>query len=203
MTTAIAAGTINLGTGTDTLTLSSAGANTLTVSNVETLTGGTQVDKITLGAAQAGGTIDLGAGADTLTLAAGTNSVTISNTETITGDTGADTVTLGTAMAGGTVNLGAGTDTLTCRDRQQHADRDGHRNHHRRHQDDTITRPAVTATTVDLGAGSDSLTLFNGTNSATVSNVETITGGTANDAITLGAALTAGSIALGGGTPTR
>ena len=57
-------------------------------------------------------------------------------------------------------------------------------------QDDKITfGAALTAATIDLGAGSDSLTLFNGTNSATVSNVETITGGTGNDAITLGAAL--------------
>ena len=77
--------TINLGTGADTLILSSAGANTLTVSSVETLTGGSQIDKITLGAAQVGAVVDLGAGADTLTLFNGTNSATVSNAETITG----------------------------------------------------------------------------------------------------------------------
>ena len=110
VTTAIAAGTINLGTGNDTLTLSSAGANTLTVSNVETLTGGTQIDKITLGAAQAGGTIDLGAGADTLTLAAGTNSSDGLQPRPSPAAPARIPIVLATAMAGGTVNLSTGND---------------------------------------------------------------------------------------------
>ncbi len=78
------------------------------------MTGGSQDDKITFGAAIVGGVIDLGTGTDTLTLAAGTNSVTVSNTETVTGNTGADTVVLATAMASGTVNLSTGSDKLTC-----------------------------------------------------------------------------------------
>src|SRR6185312_6848686 len=98
---------INLGAGADALVLSSAGNNTLTVSNTETITGGSQNDAITLGVAQTSGKIDLGAGSDSLTLANGTNSLTVSNTETVAGGTGNDTITLGTAQASGTINLGA------------------------------------------------------------------------------------------------
>ena len=39
---------------------------------------------------------------------------------------------------------------------------------------------------VDLGGGTDTLKLANGTNSATVSNVETVLGGSGTDTITLG-----------------
>ena len=83
------------------------------MSNAETVTGGSQDDKITFGLAIVGGIIDLGAGTDALTLATGTNSVTISNTETVTGNTGADTVVLATAMTSGTVNLSTGNDSVT------------------------------------------------------------------------------------------
>jgi len=110
--TALASGTVDLGAGTDSLTLAD-GANTLTVSNTETITGGTGADAITLGTALASGTIDLGAGTDALTLANGTNTLSISNTETITGGTGADSITLGAAQASGTINLGTGVDSLT------------------------------------------------------------------------------------------
>ena len=47
----------------------------------------------------------------------------------------------------------------------------------------------VTGGIVDLGAGTDTLTFGNFTNSATVSNVETITGGAGADTITLAAAI--------------
>ncbi|NTW37481.1 MAG: hypothetical protein HGB17_15475, partial [Syntrophobacteraceae bacterium] len=77
-------GTINLNAGADTLILSSAGNNTLTLSNVETVTGGSLDDQITLASAVTAGVVTLGAGTDTLTLANGTNSVTVSNAETIT-----------------------------------------------------------------------------------------------------------------------
>ena len=80
-------GAINLGAGADSLILSSAGNNTLTVSAVETITGGSGADVITLGAALVGGIIDLAGGADTLTLFNGTNTLTVSNVETITGGT--------------------------------------------------------------------------------------------------------------------
>jgi hypothetical protein len=53
---------------------------------------------------------------------------------------------------------------------------------------------------VDLGAGNDTLILANGANAVTVSNVETLTGGSANDTVTLDSALTIGmTVDLGAG----
>ena len=52
----------------------------------------------------------------------------------------------------------------------------------------------------NLGSGSDSVTLANGTNTFTVSNVETVVGDSGADTITLGGSLgTASSISLGDG----
>src|SRR5262249_444021 len=61
---------------------------------------------------------------------------------------------------------------------------------------------AVTNASVDLGAGKDVLTLADGTNSATVGNVETIVGGTGDDTITLGNAVAGASIDLAAGSDT-
>uniref|UniRef100_UPI001A965ECD right-handed parallel beta-helix repeat-containing protein n=1 Tax=Sabulicella rubraurantiaca TaxID=2811429 RepID=UPI001A965ECD len=85
--------TVDLGAGNDTLTLSSAGPNTLVVFNAEVIKGGTQADTVMLGAAISGATIDLGAGRDTLRLANGSNQVTVANVEVVQGGTGADIVT--------------------------------------------------------------------------------------------------------------
>ena len=75
----ITGGTIDLGSGSDSLTLADAATNTLTVANVETLIGGTGDDIVTLGTTITGGTIDLGSGDDKLTLAnAATNTLTVS-----------------------------------------------------------------------------------------------------------------------------
>ena len=84
---------VDLGTGSNKLTLANV-ANTGSVSNVNTLIGGTGVDTITLGTSLANGSVDLGGGSDTLTLAAGGNTISVANIETIIGGTGADTVTL-------------------------------------------------------------------------------------------------------------
>ncbi len=148
----------------------------------------------------AGGTIDLGAGTDSVTLANSGGSVTISNTETITGGTGADTVTLATALYR--------RHQPQCRRRQPHPvlhrQQHGHalqcRDGHGRQPDDKITlATAVTAGVVDLGGGADTLKIGNGTNSATISNAETITGGTGADTVTLAAAIVSGIIDLGAG----
>ena len=64
---------VDLGTGNNKLTLGNF-ANTGSVSNINTLIGGTGADTITLGTALASGSVDLGAGSDKLTLANGTNS---------------------------------------------------------------------------------------------------------------------------------
>ena len=52
-----------------------------TVTNIETLTGGTGADTVTLGASVTGALINLGSGTDNLTLANGTNSLTVSGVE--------------------------------------------------------------------------------------------------------------------------
>ncbi len=49
LATAIVSGSINLGTGTDKPDLSSAGPNSVTITNIETIVGGSQDDTITLG----------------------------------------------------------------------------------------------------------------------------------------------------------
>ena len=113
--TALVNGSIDLGAGNDTLTLAN-GTNSASVSNTETVTGGSGNDSITLGAAASNASIDLGAGNDALTLGAFANTVTIANTETITGGTGADVVTLGTALAASMqVDLGGGANGLSSR----------------------------------------------------------------------------------------
>src|SRR5262249_29854308 len=77
-------GTINLGNGIDSLTLSSLGNNTLTVANSETITGGTLDDTITLGSTLAATTtINGNGGNDTLTLFAATHNVTLTNISNI------------------------------------------------------------------------------------------------------------------------
>jgi len=97
--------TLTGGSGTDSVTLAD-GGETITLSSVETLTGGSGNDTVTLGGAQSSGTIDLaGGGSDSLALANGTNSLTVSNTETITGGSGTDTITLGDG--GNTVTISA------------------------------------------------------------------------------------------------
>ncbi|WP_439375552.1 beta strand repeat-containing protein [Bradyrhizobium sp. DASA03120] len=65
---------------------------------------------------------------------------------------------------------------------------------------DSVTLGESLVGTIDLGTGTDSLTLANGGNTLTVKNTETITGGTGNDAIALGAAQASGTIDLGTGT---
>ncbi len=57
-------GSVNLGSGADTLTLANT-ANSGTISNVKTIMGGSGSDTITLGAAASNASIDLGSGTDT------------------------------------------------------------------------------------------------------------------------------------------
>ena len=52
---------------------------------------------------------------------------------------------------------------------------------------------------VDLGGGANKLTLANGANTGTVSNIGTLIGGTGADVVTLGSAVTNGSVSLGSG----
>jgi len=56
------------------------GTNDVTAANIETVTGGTGNDTVTLTAGSTGGSFDLGSGTDTLTLANFNNTLTLSNT---------------------------------------------------------------------------------------------------------------------------
>ena len=88
----------------------------MTVSNTETITGGTGDDTVTLGGTQTSGTIDLGIGTDTLNLVAGANALSISNVETVNGTASDDTLTLIAPFTGGTIDLAGGIDSLTLAD---------------------------------------------------------------------------------------
>ena len=87
-------------------------ANSATVANTETVTGGSGADTVTLGTALVNGSVDLGAGNDTLQLSNFTNRVSVANTETVLGGTGNDTVVL-TGSNASLVIGGAGMNFIT------------------------------------------------------------------------------------------
>jgi len=68
-------------------------------------------------------------------------------------------------------------------------------------KDSVTLTTAQSSSIVDLGAGTDSLTLANASNSVSVSNTETITGGTGDDTITV-TGTTAATLTGGGGADT-
>ncbi len=59
---ALTGGQYDLGSGADSMILANTATNTITLVNVETLTGGTGSDQVTLSAAITGGSFDLGFG---------------------------------------------------------------------------------------------------------------------------------------------
>ncbi|MBP0575379.1 hypothetical protein J8J27_32155, partial [Mycobacterium tuberculosis] len=61
---------------------------------------------------------------------------------------------------------------------------------------------AVTGATVDLGDDNDSLTFAAGGATVTVTNVETVTGSTSDDTVTVASYTTGAAIDLGDGTDT-
>ncbi|WP_376087645.1 M10 family metallopeptidase C-terminal domain-containing protein [Roseomonas sp. CCTCC AB2023176] len=108
----VSGGTVNLLGGNDRLVLSSAGPNTLTVLNTETIMGGGSGDTITLSAALTGGSVNLGAAMDKLVLSSnGPNDVTTFSVELVVGGSAADRV----AATGPAARLEGwgGDDTLT------------------------------------------------------------------------------------------
>ena len=136
--------------------------------NVETITGGTGGDTITLGAAAQNASIDLMSGNDTLTFGNFTNTATVANVGTVIGGTGADTITLTGALTNSmSVDLAGGSDKLTL------AAAGGNTGTVKNVDtliggtgNDTITfGTAVINGSVDLGTGSDTLKLANFTNS--------------------------------------
>ncbi|HUA52566.1 MAG TPA: FecR domain-containing protein, partial [Candidatus Sulfotelmatobacter sp.] len=201
----ITGGTIDLGGGTDTLTLAN-GANSANVANVESILGGTGNDTVVLTTALVGGTIDLGAGTDTLTLSsAGANSVQVAHVESILGGAGNDTVVLTAPLVGGTIDLAGGSDTLTLASGGANSVQVAHVESilGGTGNDTVVLTAAIVGATIDLGSGADTLTLASGgANSVTVANVESILGGTGADTVVLTTALVGGTIDLGSGSDT-
>jgi Ca2+-binding RTX toxin-like protein len=183
--TAQTAGVIDLGDGTDKLTLA-AGTNGVTVSNVETLIGNTGADTVTLGTLLAtGNVIDLGAGIDKLIMLDGANTATLKNIETVIGGIGADTITLGAVQAVGMIDLGDGDDTLNIMGVSKLSILNVETINGSALADTLTLKSTLAGTTIDLGAGADKLTLAAGTNNIAVSNIETLVGGTGNDSVTI------------------
>ena len=178
----------------------------MTIANVETITGGTGADIVTLGGLLTNSiAIDLGSGSDKLTLAAGTNTGTVKNVETISGGTGSDTITLGAAAQNASIDLVSGNDTLTFGNFSNTATvaNVGTVIGGTGADSVTLTGALTTSMSVNLTGGADKLTLSAaGGNAGTVKNVETLIGGTGNDAITLGTAVINGSVDLGSGSDT-
>ena len=178
----IGAGTINLGAGTDTINLTSTSAdlNTLGATNasiqgveaISAATAGSGVT-ITLSGQTEGFTITGSSGADTITGGSGNDN--------ISGGAGADVITGGAGAD--TLSGGAGNDTFYL-----------------------ANGDFVSGESIDGGADADAIVLTNATTvnftSGTVSNVETLTGSSGNDTVTMSATQWAGfsTINLGSGT---
>ena len=178
----IGAGTINLGAGTDTINLTSTSAdlNTLGATNasiqgveaISAATAGSGVT-ITLSGQTEGFTITGSSGADTITGGSGNDN--------ISGGAGADVITGGAGAD--TLSGGAGNDTFNL-----------------------ANGDFASGESIDGGADADAIVLTNATTvnftSGTVSNVETLTGSSGNDTVTMSATQWAGfsTINLGSGT---
>jgi len=176
--------TVDLGAGRDSLTLAD-GANFVTVSNVETVTGGTGDDTVTLGTVQTSGTIDLGDGTNVLHLANGANTLTVTNVETLTGGSGNDNITFGgAASAPPSISAAASTFFISSRHQRRYGDecRDPGRRQRRRHLYPRRGRFGHDHRSRRRQRQPDAA---DGANFLTVSNVETIVGGSGNTGITL------------------
>jgi Ca2+-binding RTX toxin-like protein len=108
---------IDLGGGSDTVSLGASGFYTLGLANVESVTGTSGSDFLTLTGIVSGISIDLGGNADNLTLANGANSLSVSNIENIFSSDGMgpasdDTVTFLSTVNGVNIGLGGGTNTV-------------------------------------------------------------------------------------------
>ena len=178
----------NMGGGTDTLALSSAGTHTVTVNGVESVTLADGTNSLTFATPVTSISVTGGTGTDTLNLAGIGNTVTVSAIESIVGGSGTDIVTLGSG--GQSVSItgiesiagGSGTDSVTLGN-----------------SGNTIMISAVE--TITGGSGTDIVTLGNGGNTVAVSGVESLAGGSGSGTDTLtttGASLDISSMAVSG-----
>ena len=206
----------NLGVGTDTLNVSAITSTVSNVSGIETINGGVSADTVNL---QDGtnATIDLGGGTDSVVNFgnAAIAGLTLSNVELFTGGTGNEAVTAITLLtAGNSFDGGGGTDSLQLAGGANTGVIVNFETILGLAGTDTLTLEApVVGTEIDLKGGSDTLSLADGgggalvaaqttnTNEVSVREVETINGGTGDDAVNLLDG-TGAIVNLGGGTDT-
>jgi Ca2+-binding RTX toxin-like protein len=160
-------GTVNLAGGNDSLTLSSAGNNTLTVTGVETIVGGSQDDTITLGnTLAAGNVISGGAGNDTLNVFAANHNLSLTNVSGIETINVQGTATYALTLVDGNVAAG---------------------------QQLTVNGAGLTTGTLNVAGGAEldgHLSLFGGGGNDTLTGGGTsdlLRGGSGNDRLTGGA----------------
>ena len=167
-----------------------------TVSNVETLTGSSGNDTVTMSANQWAGfnTINLGSGTNVLNVVASgdisaATTPTVSNVTTgnLTGTSGNDSITLTGAqldaiiIGAGTINLGAGTDTINLTSTSADLNTLGATNASIQGVEAISAATAASGVTITLSGQTEGFTI---TGSA---NNDTITGGRGADTITGGA----------------
>ncbi len=173
--------TIDLGSGSDKLTLG-AFANTLTVSNVETLVGGALADTVTLATAiSATDSIDLGCRlrqADARRLRQHRHGLERRDPDRRHGRRHHHPRSI---ISKGSIDLGDGTDKIVLGNFDNTVTISNVESIVGGGKNDTVTLAAelTGSSSIDLGVGKDSLTLGNFDNAGSVSNVETLTGGTA------------------------
>ena len=196
--TAMNGGTVDLGAGTDSLTLA-AGVNTLTVNNVETVTTGSGATSLTDNLAANTVTVNATALADNTALTlSGAASFTVTGLQgdlTATGVSGALSVTTAAVTSGLSIATGSGSDTINATALTA---------------GQTLTLTGSNAATVTLGtgnlsAGTDTgnLTVTGGTGANTIttgSGNDVITGGTGADTMTGGAGSDTFNFAVGDAT---
>jgi VCBS repeat-containing protein len=190
---------IDGGAGTDSIVLTNATTADFTsgtVSNVETLTGSSGNDTVTMSATQWTGfsTINLGSGTNVLNVVASGNisalpTPALSNVTTgsLIGTAGNDTITLTGAqldaiiIGGGTINLGAGTDTINLISTSADLNTLGATNASIQGVEAISAATASAGVTITLSGQTEGFTI---TGSA---NNDVITGGRGADTITGGA----------------
>lgn len=189
--------------GIDVLVLSS--GYIFSTVNLDTVTGSSGPDVVSIGGAFSGSTVDLGGGSDSLSLVSGDHTLTVANVETIVGGSGTDVVTIPTReVSGSAVDLGGATDTLTLASGQ--GDTVTVSNVEVIHGGDgndviTIATALPSGSSIDLGGGTDTLVLAGSGNTVSVHGVESIIGSNGGDRITNTGA-TASSFSGGSGNDT-
>ena len=211
--------TINLGTGTDVLNLAGSNANLSMSLSAASLTVNDQIVggnlNLTLSNSQFGTTFNFGGGTDSLTLAGGGNTVSVSGVETVIAvGAGNDTVSLDADSQQATaVDLGDGFNVLNLigNDAFLQLNLIGPMTVYDQNSgfDQNLTLELLNQqlgdVTIDFGAGSnDSLLLADTDNQIAVRNVESVTGGSGADHVTVDNGSTTGSTAfdLGDGIDT-